>query len=124
MEDLAKYIMTFQFEILLQVSGLTSERAAALIPAAAGLISLIVGSIVLARSRIRIGHSKAGAIVALLLGVIGLVWSVTHLVRTSSSNIGTGSGRLGAIVALVLALVGIGLGVVALTRSKKNHLKQ
>ena len=111
-----------EFDTLLQVSGLTAGRAAALFPVALGLLSIIVGCVVLARSRNRVGFGRSGAVTALLSGSIGLIWSVTHLVRTSGSSIGTGSGRLGAFVALVLSIIGILLGGLALARANKKHL--
>src|SRR5688572_20667147 len=106
--------MAMQLNVLLQVSGLTSGRAAALIPASFGLISLIIGWLVLTRSRKGTGTGRFGVMVALFSGALGLVWSVTHLARTSSSTIGSGSGKLGAFVAIVLALIGIVLSGLAL----------
>jgi hypothetical protein len=106
--------------MLLQVSGITSGRAAALLPAVLALISVVAGWVILARSRRRVGYWRPGAIAALAMGVISMALSGMHLVRTSSSSIGTGSGRLGAIVALVLGLIGIALSGLALVRSRKN----
>ena len=102
--------------------GLTSGRARALVAAAVGLISLIIGGLALARSagRIGIGNGRAGAVVALTLGLIGMVLSVVHL-GSSTGGFGTGGGRAGAIVALVLGLIGINLGGLALARSRRSH---
>ena len=66
------------------------------------------------------GTGKAGAIIALVLGLIGMVLSIVHL-GTSTGGIGTGSGRLGAIVALVLSLIGVILGGLVLARSRPPH---
>jgi hypothetical protein len=107
-----------QLDMLLQVTGITPGRAAAMLPAVLGLISVIVGWVTLARFAGRIQPMRLGAIITLVMGLIGMFLSGMHLVRTSS--IGTGSGRLGAIVALVLGLIGIILGGLALVRSRKN----
>src|SRR5262245_9534060 len=68
--------------------------------------------------RIGAGAGRAGAIVALALGLIGVVLSVAHL-GSSTGGFGTGSGRAGAIVALVLGLIGMNLGGLALARSRR-----
>src|SRR6187402_491028 len=99
----------FQDDVLLQVSGMTPGRAAALVPVVAGLISVIIGSLALSRSANRIGSVPFKSMVALVLGLIGIILSVLHLARATGA-IGTGGGRLGAIVALVLGLIGIILG--------------
>lgn len=112
--------MLVQLDMLLQVTGITSGRAAALLPVALALISVAAAWVILARSRGRIGYGRPGAIAALTIGVISMVMSVMHLVRTSGSSIGTGSGRLGAIVAIFLGLVGIALSGLALVRSRKK----
>jgi hypothetical protein len=100
--------------------GITSERAQALVAAAVGLISLIIGGLALARAADRIATRKgrAGAIVALVLGLIGMILSVVHLAGTT--GFGTGGGRAGAIVALVLTLIGMSLGGLALARSRRR----
>lgn len=109
-----------QLNILLQVTGITSGRAAALIPAGLGLISVIIGWISLKRSKHQLGKGRSFAITALLFGVTDLVLSVLHLIRTSDSSIGTGSGKLGAIVAIVFGLIGITLGGITMSRSGTN----
>jgi uncharacterized membrane protein YqhA len=102
--------------------GITSGRAEALVAAAVGLISLVIGGLALARAagRIGSGNGRAGAIVALVLGLIGMVLSVVHL-GSSTGGFGTGSGRAGAIVALVLGLIGMNLGALALARSRRSR---
>ena len=95
---------------------LTAGRARAMVAAAVGLISLVIGALALARSAGRIG--KGGAIVALVLGLIGVVLSVVHL-GSSTGGFGTGGGRAGAIIALVLGLIGMNLGGLALARSRR-----
>jgi hypothetical protein len=110
-----------QLDMLLQVTGITPGRAAALLPVGLGLISLIIGWWAL-RSTRGIRNSKFGAITSLILSIISIVLSGTHLIRTTGSSIGTGSGRLGAFVALILGMIGIILGGIALVRSRKNAL--
>ena len=76
----------------------------------------------LARSagRIGAGNGQAGAIVALVLGLIGMVLSVVHL-GSSTGGFGTGGGRVGAIVALVLSLIGTNFGGLALARTRRSR---
>jgi hypothetical protein len=107
-----------QVDLFLQVRGITPGRAAALLPAVAGLISVVIGWLALVRSAGRIGSGRLGAIVALVVGLTGVVLSGLHLAR-ATGGIGTGSGRLGAIVALVLGLIGMVLGALALARSRR-----
>lgn len=91
-------------------SAITSGRARALVAAAVGLISLIIGAFALARSTGRVWSMGA-----LVVGLIGTILSVVHL--STSGGFGTGGGRAGAIVGLVLALIGMILGGLALARS-------
>jgi FtsH-binding integral membrane protein len=107
-----------QVGIFLQVRGITPGRAATILPAVLGLISVIIGCMALARSARRIESRRLKAIVALVAGLTGIVLSVLHLAR-ATGGFGTGSGRLGAIVALVLALTGTVLGALALARSRR-----
>ena len=93
-------------------SDLTAGRTRALLAAAVGLVSLIIGALALARAGR--GGGRTAALVALVLGLIGVVVSVIHL--AGSTGFGTGGGRAGAIVALVLALIGASLSGLALKR--------
>ena len=92
---------------------ITSGRARSLVGAVVGLISVVIGGLALAR------NWRAGAIVALALGLIGMILSVVHL-SMFTGGFGTGSGRAGAIVALVLSLIGMSLGGLALARSHRS----
>jgi hypothetical protein len=106
----------FQLD-LLQVTGLTQGRAAALVPAVLGLTSVIIGSMSLRAAK----HKDAGrskAIIALVLSLAGIVLSVIHLSH-ASGGYGSGSGWLGAIVALVLGLIGTILGATGLARARR-----
>jgi hypothetical protein len=106
----------FQADLLLQVRGITSGRAAALVPAVLGLLSVGIGWWTLAR---RSSLVRRLGILSLVLGLTSMVLSGMHLARATGA-IGTGSGRLGAIVALVLGLIGTVLGWLALARSRRN----
>ena len=113
----------FQVDLFLQVSGITAGRAAAILPAVLGLISVIVGRLALARAgRVGTNKGRIGAIVTLTMALIGIVLSALHLARTTS-GIGTGSGKLGAIVALVLGLFGMLLGGLAFARSQRIAMR-
>jgi hypothetical protein len=114
--------MLFQIhpDVLLQVSGITAGRAAALIPGFLGLISLIIGWWALARSSASPKNRRLAAMSAVVLSTICGILSVAHLIRTAGAEFGTGSGRAGAIVALVVSLIGLVLGVAALARLKKS----
>ena len=101
-------------------SGITPGRTKSLVAAAAGVISVVIGGLALARSsnhRTGTGNGRTGAVVALVFGLTGMLLSVVHL-GSSTGGFGTGSGRAGAIVALVLGLVGMNLGGLALARSR------
>jgi hypothetical protein len=111
--------LLFQDGLFLQVSGITPGRAAALVPAVIGLISIAMGWLALARSAGRIASGRLKAMVALVLALIGIALSGLHL-ATANGAIGTGSGRLGAIVALVVSLIGMVLGSRALVRFRRN----
>ena len=93
---------------------ITSGRARALMGAAFGLISVVIGVVVLLRSK-----GRLGAIIAIVLGLIGAILGVIHLAN-SPGGFGTGGGRLGAIVGLVLSLVGIILGGIVVVRSRSS----
>jgi hypothetical protein len=106
-----------QINMILQVSGMTAGRAAAMLPIVVGLMSVIIGGLAL-RSAGSVGSGKWKAVVTLAVALVGIVLSVLHIAR-SSGAIGTGSGKLGAIVALVLGVIGAVLGWMALARSKR-----
>jgi Family of unknown function (DUF6223) len=108
-----------QTNILLQVSGITSGRAATILPMVLGLISLIIVFTTrynLANQYIAKRNKTLTAIVA---GLIGIVLAGIHLSRATGA-FGTGSGKLGAIVALLLAGIGVVSAVMILSRNNKN----
>jgi hypothetical protein len=106
-------------DVLLQVSGLTPGRVAAIIPGILGLISVVLGWMALARSASRPGPARTKAIVALVLALTCVVLSGMHLVRTTG-GFGTGSGKAGAIVAMVIGTVGLVMGGRAWSRFRFN----
>jgi hypothetical protein len=110
--------------IILQVTGMTSGRAAALIPAGLGLISVIIGWIALRRSRVLAGKGRNLSILGLCLGLADLILSILHLVRMSNQRIGTGSGKLGAIVAIVFGVMGIFLCGLAIARARMKNAER
>jgi len=97
--------------------GITTGRAQALVAAAVGLISLVIGGLALARAAGRIGNGngRAGAISALVLGLIGLVIGGL-VVATADGGLGTGNGLGGGIVAMIVGMIGMALGGLALAR--------
>jgi hypothetical protein len=107
-----------QIDLFLQVYGITSGRAAALIPAALGLISIILGRFALIRSAYPTGSARLKTMAALVLALTCIIFSVLHLARATGA-IGTGSGRLGAIVALIFGMIGVILSGMALARSRR-----
>jgi hypothetical protein len=113
-----KMYCLIQLNIMLQVTGITAGRAAALLPVVLGLIAVIVGWVALSRSKSRNGNGRLGAMIAAGLGVLDLILSLIHLNRTSDSNIGTGSGKLGAMVAIALGLLGLTLSGIAFVRAR------
>lgn len=103
---------------LLQVSGITPGRAAALLSAGVGLISVIIGRLALIRAGRRINSGRVMGIIALVVGLISIVLSLLHLASTTG-GFGTGTGRAGAIVAVVVGLIGMVLGGLALARPRR-----
>jgi hypothetical protein len=104
-----------QSNILLQVSGMTSGRAATILPMLLGLISIIL----VFTTRYNVNTKRNKALIAIVAGLISIVLAGIHLAQASGA-FGTGSGKLGAIVALVLAGIGIGFGIVILSRNNKK----
>jgi hypothetical protein len=109
-----------QPQILLQVNGLTTGRAAALLPIAFALVSLIVGGITLSRASLQPKYARTSAIAALAGAAIALLLSGNHLSRSITQSIGSGSGRLGATVAFILGIIALIIAVLALLRVKSG----
>jgi Family of unknown function (DUF6223) len=106
-----------QINILLQVSGMTSGRAATILPMLLGLISVII----VFTTRYNLANQyiakRNKALVAIVAGLISIVLAGIHLTQAQGA-FGTGSGKLGAIVALLLAGIGVMFGVIILSRNK------
>ena len=115
--------LTTHFVLAFQAaaSGMTSARAVALLAAGIGLMSVVLGGVVLARAtgRLKTGSGLALSVVALVLGLIGV--SVSGVLLATSAGIGTGGGSLGAIVAMLLSLIGAALGGVAFAGSRRSQ---
>ncbi|MGE3286175.1 MAG: DUF6223 family protein [Pseudonocardia sp.] len=90
-------------------TGRTVPSVAALL----GLTSVVLGVLALARPARR----RAGAVVALVLGLVGLVVGGVHAAN-AAGGLGTGNGLAGAVVAVVLGLVGACLGGLATRRCR------
>lgn len=112
-----------QAGVFLQTYGLTSGRLASVVAGLVGLISVVIGWVVLARPARPLGYLRRGSILALVMGLTGMVLSGLRLILTAGSSIGTGSGKLGAIVALVLGMTGMILGWLGLTRSRRTGMR-
>jgi hypothetical protein len=97
-----------------------SGRLVPTVAAVAGLISVVIGGLALARSgRIGTGNRRVGALVALAAGLISLAVGGLHMAK-SAGGFGTGNGLAGAVAALVLGLIGMVLSGLALARSRRN----
>lgn len=108
-----------EVDLFLQVRGITPGRAATILPALMGLVSVVIGWIGLARASGSIGSRRIMAIAALVLGLICITLSGLHLANSYRANFGTGSGKAGAIVAMVLGLIGLVLATLTLNRSRR-----
>jgi len=100
--------------------GFTSMRLRAIVAAAVGLISVVIGGLSLARStgRFGIGNGRRGAVVAAVAGLVGIILAGLHLAN-STGGFGTGNGRAGAIVAIAIGLIGMILAGLTLARSRR-----
>ncbi len=108
-----------QLNILLQVQGITSGRAASLLPILLGLLSIIIGVMARKDAMNTMLSKQNKSILAIILGLIAASLSARHLANSFSAQLGTGSGKAGAVVALVLGLIGILLSILALKKVKK-----
>lgn len=91
-----------QVNILIQVQGITSGRAASLLPILFGLISIILGVIAKKNAMNTMLSKQNKTILAIILGFIAIILSIRHLANSFSAQLGTGSGKAGAFVALTL----------------------
>jgi membrane protein CcdC involved in cytochrome C biogenesis len=108
-----------QSNILLQVSGMTSGRAATILPMLLGLISIIL--VFTTRYNVANQYSikRNKALIAIIAGLISIVLAGIHLAQAQGA-FGIGSGKLGAIVAFVLGGIGLLFGIVILSRNNKK----
>ncbi len=110
----------FQSDLLLQVYGITPDRATTILYGVMGLASIIFGYWARFRSAGLVTRVRTRSIIALVVGSISVVLSVQHL-AAAKGDFGSGSGRLGAIVSLVFGLVGAILGGLALARLRRTN---
>ncbi len=105
-----------QLNILLQVQGITSGRAASLLPLLLGLLSIIIVVMDKKDAMNAMLSRQIKSISAIILGFIAVILSVRHLANSFSAELGTGSGKAGAVVSLELGLIGILLGILSLKK--------
>ena len=100
------------------VQGMTPRRLWATTAAVVGLVGVVIGGLVLARSASRgTGNRRMGAIVARGAGLIGAINGGLNL-AIATGGPGAGQGVVGAAAALVLGLIATALGGLALARSR------
>jgi Family of unknown function (DUF6223) len=100
--------------------GLTAGRFWSLVAALIGLAGVVVGSLVVARSRrLNSGFWRRGHIMALTAGLVSMVIGGL-VVAAADGGPGTGYGIVGGYVALVVGLIAVVLGGLALTRSRRT----
>jgi Family of unknown function (DUF6223) len=86
--------------------------------AVVGLVSVVLAGLALRRTgRLSVDNGLAGAVVAVVLGLISALVGGLHGAN-AAGGLGTGNGLAGAVVALVLGLVGAVVGGLALARSR------
>lgn len=97
-------------------------RIGAIAAALLGLISIVIGGLVIRSIRRNAtGNGRSRAIIALTTALIGMVIGGV-VVATSDNGIGTGTGRGGAYFALILGLLGIVLAGLVLARARRSGL--
>ncbi|MEU6034221.1 DUF6223 family protein [Actinomadura sp. NPDC047616] len=96
---------------------LSPGRLGAIVAALLGLVSVVIGGLVLARPT---GRGRSRANMALAAGLIGMALGGV-VVATADGGLGTGNGLGGGIVALTLGLIGTALSALSLTRSRQTN---
>ncbi|MEU2037203.1 DUF6223 family protein [Nocardia niwae] len=98
------------------VTGMTSGRLLPTLTALVGLVSVVFGSLALARTGA--GSGRNLSVTALVAGLVGLILGCVFA-ATAAGGPGTGNGIVGSWAAMVLGLIGVVLGGLALNRSRK-----
>lgn len=102
------------------VSGLTAGRFWSLVAALVGLAGVVIGGLVVARSRrLNSGFRRHGPIMALTAGVVSMAIGGL-VVAAADGGPGTGYGIVGGYVALVVGLIAVALGGLALSRTRRT----
>jgi Family of unknown function (DUF6223) len=100
--------------------GLTAGRFWSLVGAVVAVAGVVIGGLVLARSRrIGAGFRRRGPVVSLAAGLIGIVVGGL-VVAAAEGGPGTGYGIVGGYVDLVVGGIAVVLGVLALTRARRT----
>jgi len=100
--------------------GLTAGRFWSLVAALIGLAGVVVGGLVLARSRrLNAGFRRRGPVIALTAGLVSMVIGGL-VVAAADGGPGTGYGIVGGYVALVVGLIAVVLGGLTLSRSRRT----
>lgn len=105
------------FSIIFAAAGYTLGvgRTIPTVAAVAGLLSVILAGLALARPRLR----GPGPPTALVLALISLLVGGSHT-SFAVGGVGTGNGLAGAVVAVALGLIGIILGGLAMSRPRRT----
>jgi len=100
--------------------GLTAGRLWSLVAALIGLAGVVIGGLVVARSRrLNSGFRRRGPVTALTAGLVSMIIGGL-VVAAAKGGPGTGYGIVGGYVALVVGLVAVVLGGLTLTRSRRT----
>jgi hypothetical protein len=100
--------------------GLTAGRFWSLLAALVGLAGVVVGGLVVARSRrLQSGLWRRGPVTALTAGLVSMIIGGL-VVAAAKGGPGTGYGIVGGYVDLVVGLVAVVLGGLALTRARRT----
>jgi hypothetical protein len=107
------------------VAGIGSGRLVPTVAAVVGLIGVVLGGLVLARTAGWLS-TRSGRFGAISAGVAGLMSVVVGVVHTacSAGGFGTGNGLAGALAAIVLGLISLVLSGLAFSRSRLIDLSQ
>jgi hypothetical protein len=112
--------MTVHHLLVADAYGLTAGRFWSLVAALIGLTGVVIGGLVVARSR-RLGSGvrRRGPVIAVTAGLVGMAIGGL-VVAAADGGPGTGYGIVGGYVALVVGLVAVVLGALVMIRSRRT----